>query len=422
MESEEIERALLSSLKTSTQLNTLRQTYKITPRHFPYHPEEANFIWEFILEYGEAPEPDILTTRFPKFAQIPLDNFDYIAREFRNDHIRRSVYVAIDGHESSLSKDAESATQSLINQLQSLMRYDESSRLVLDSEAEDRFDNYKLRGEGFSKFRLSWGIDPLDREQVPFFKGQFIGLLADTKVGKSWIALKIGLQNYIKGRKVLIISPELTTLELECRTDTLLGFLHDLPISNHALMYGLSGIEENYKKLLSLLDREQLILYPSTPSERLTPSAIGSLIRADAPDLIVIDGIYMVDDDDTSNLAGYEHMKNKCRDLKTLATLTNTALVVTNQTNRSTDANTDIAPPALANLVSGGYDFNRFVDALVSIGGTPGSTDTRQIAVPLIRNGPAVTKAYEISFIPNTGDIGTTVGEDTPMEFNPMVV
>ena len=80
------------------------------------------------------------------------------------------------------------------------MRYDESSRLVLDSEAEDRFDNYKLRGEGFSKFRLSWGIDPLAREQVPFFKGQFIGLLADTKVGKSWIALKIGLQNYIKGR------------------------------------------------------------------------------------------------------------------------------------------------------------------------------------------------------------------------------
>ena len=31
-------------------------------------------IGEFILEYGEAPEPDILTTRFPKFAQIPLDS------------------------------------------------------------------------------------------------------------------------------------------------------------------------------------------------------------------------------------------------------------------------------------------------------------------------------------------------------------
>ena len=76
----------------------------------------------------------------------------------------------------------------------------------------------------------------------------------------------------------------------------------------------------------------------------------------------------------------------------------------------------------MARLVAGGCDFNRFVDVLLSLGGNPGIADTRQIAVPLVRNQRSFSKNYEITFDPDTGDIGRSVGEEPPMDFSRMAL
>ena len=420
MQPEEIERSLLSSIQSPDHLNRLRQYYKITPRHFPYHSDEAEFIWQYVLDYGEAPSSDILATRFPEFILAPLDNFEYIATEFRKDHTRRSIMLAFKTHQTAIDADPEGGVVSLINMLQGLTRIDDSHRQVLDSSTNERLEAYRMRTDGLGKNQLRWGIDPLDQFPVMLMQGQFVGLIADTKAGKSWMAMKIALQNYHEGKKVMIISPELTTVELECRADTILANLQGYPISHYALLHGVPGIEENYQQYLNNMDKERLILYTSVPTDDLTPSTIAGLIKRDEPDLAVIDGIYMVSDDNKDNKTSWDQMKSMCRALKSMATQTNTALIVTNQTGRNRDANTDKAAPAMADLVAGGYDFNRFVDTLVSLGGSPGSADTRQIAVPLIRNGRAVTQGYEITFSPDIGDLGRNVGEKSPMDLNLM--
>ena len=67
-------------------------------------------------------------------------------------------------------------------------------------------------------------------------------------------------------------------------------------------------------------------------------------------------------------------------------------------------------------MVAYGYDFNRYVDTLISIGGAPIDSNTRQIAVPLIRNGRAIQKAYDITFNPDTGDVGKSIGDVPAMD------
>ena len=57
------------------------------------------------------------------------------------------------------------------------------------------------------------------------------------------------------------------------------------------------------------------------------------------------------------------------------------------------------------------YDFNRYVDILVSIGGSANSPDIREVAIPLIRSGRSVPGSYPISFNTDSGDIGNSVGE-----------
>ena len=60
MEPEEIERILISSLKTPEHLNILRQKYRLSPRHFPYYTDEAQFIWDYIEKQGTAPDFNLI--------------------------------------------------------------------------------------------------------------------------------------------------------------------------------------------------------------------------------------------------------------------------------------------------------------------------------------------------------------------------
>ena len=194
MAPEEIERILISSLKTPQHLTTLQQKYRITPRHFPYFPEPATFIWDFIIQWGKAPDVALINATFPKFQYSPVDDFDAVAEQFRKDFVRRGIYLAMESHEKSIEADAESGVVGLINQLQSLQRHDETSQVIVDKDPLQRLEEYKLRADGVSQQRMWWGIEPFDNFPVMLFHGQFVGLIADTKVGKSWLGFRSGIQ------------------------------------------------------------------------------------------------------------------------------------------------------------------------------------------------------------------------------------
>lgn len=412
MAPEEIERILISSLKTPQHLNTLQQKYRITPRHFPYFPEPATFIWDFIIQWGKAPDVALINATFPKFQYSPVDDFDAVAEQFRKDFVRRGIYLAMDTHGPSIEADAEAGVIGLINQLQSLQRHDETSQVIVDKDPMQRLEEYKLRADGVSQQRMWWGIEPFDNFPVMLLHGQFVGLIADTKVGKSWLGLKIALANYLRGARVSIISPELNKTFMDARIDTILAYEMGYPISHEKLVYGVPGIEDNYSKYLASKDmtRGDLQYRLHTPSDRFTVSSVATVVKTDKPDLVLVDGIYLMQDEEHGSQS-WEQIRNLCRGLKTLATEANIALIVTNQTGRERGSNENSSSPASANNVAYGYDFNRFVDILVSIGGAASSPNTREVAIPLIRSGRAVPGSFPISFDTDTGDIGHTAGE-----------
>ena len=412
MAPEEIERILISSLKTPQHLTTLQQKYRITPRHFPYFPEPATFIWDFIIQWGKAPDVALINATFPKFQSSPVDDFDAVAEQFRKDFVRRGIYLAMESHEKSIEADAESGVVGLINQLQSLQRHDETSQVIVDKDPLQRLEEYKLRADGVSQQRRWWGIEPFDNFPVMLLHGQFVGLIADTKVGKSWLGLKIALANYLRGARVSIISPELNKTFMDARIDTILAYEMGYPISHEKLVYGVPGIEDNYSKYLASNDmtRGDLQYRLHTPSDRFTVSSVATVVKTDKPDLVLVDGIYLMQDEEHGSQS-WEQIRNLCRGLKTLATEANIALIVTNQTGRERGSNENSSSPASANNVAYGYDFNRFVDILVSIGGAASSPNTREVAIPLIRSGRAVPGSFPISFDTDTGDIGRTTGE-----------
>ena len=199
---------------------------------------------------------------------------------------------------------------------------------------------------------------------------------------------------------------------MDARIDTILAYEMGYPISHEKLVYGVPGIEDNYSKYLASKDmtRGDLQYRLHTPSDRFTVSSVATVVKTDKPDLVLVDGIYLMQDEEHGSQS-WEQIRNLCRGLKTLATEANIALIVTNQTGRERGSNENSSSPASANNVAYGYDFNRFVDILVSIGGAASSPNTREVAIPLIRSGRAVPGSFPISFDTDTGDIGRTTGE-----------
>jgi len=125
---------------------------------------------------------------------------------------------------------------------------------------------------------------------------------------------------------------------------------------------------------------------------------------------VLVDGIYLMQDEEHGSQS-WEQIRNKCRGLKTLATESNITLLVTNQSGRERGADENSSTPAAASNVAYGYDFNRFVDILVSIGGAANNPNVREVAIPLIRSGRQVPGSYPITFDTDSGDIGNSFSE-----------
>ena len=162
------------------------------------------------------------------------------------------------------------------------------------------------------------------------------------------------------------------------------------------------------------MKRKDLEYYLHTPSDRFTVSSVASVVKTKKPDLVLVDGIYLMQDEEHSNQS-WEQIRNICRGLKTLSTEANITLLVTNQSGRERGGNESSSTPASASNVAYGYDFNRFVDILVSIGGSKDSPNVREVAIPLIRSGRAVPGSYPITFDTDSGDIGNSVSEISTM-------
>lgn len=187
MEPEQTERLLLSSLELPEQLVTLRQVYNLTKNHFPFYPEQAEFIWDYITSYSKPPSAALLEAKFPDFDLAPRQDFDYVAQAYSDVSLSRSANIIFYKAQELLEETPRSAYPFVLSSLQNLMQIEDSHHTVMDAKKpQDRLDSFRARRNGAAeKNRFFSGISELDEFPLTFRRGQMVGILADTKAGKS---------------------------------------------------------------------------------------------------------------------------------------------------------------------------------------------------------------------------------------------
>ena len=409
MQPSETERLLLSSIRKSDDIFLLRQKYGITSRHFPYYPDVANFIWNYVNEYGNPPDSSLLGVQFPEFDIGGTDNFDWIAQEFDKVNITRQAAIVFYKGQEAIEKDPYSSLPLIISQLERLTAVDVEHRNVLDAvAAKNRLERYQKIQSNPEEASFRLGIEPLDNIPLRVKPQQLIGLIANTGVGKSWLMTRVAAEFYQVGKRVVFVSPELSNDELELRGDVVLGRMMGYTFSHDALMFGRPIPITQYEEFLSRIGgRNRWINYDASTDDKLGVSFLSALVQKETPDILVIDGIQFMDDEER-NTTSWERMKSLCKGLKRLAMKERIIIFAVAQANRQS---ADHLGAAKMSEVAYGYDLARFVDILLSMGRVEGGGPIREITVEKVRSGKEIPQAFSITFDPDVGDIGRATAQ-----------
>ena len=412
MQPTEIERLLLLSIKTPDDIAILKTKYGITVNNFPFLSNEAKFVYKFIEDFERTPGKDELLLEFPNLPYTEgSDNLDYVASEFNREVIRREAVVAAHAYlkpEGMMEKDSRWAISRFIKQLETIrdkyVYVDSTHRKALDAEGGlFRLERYQeiLSGERVVD-TYGLGIEPID-DMVKCLPGNLIGIFADTGIGKSWLALKIASEFFVKNERVVVVSPELSIEELEYRSDVILGRRLGYNLSYTTLLLGRRDIQmaQDYEKFLVELGmRSNWINYDSSDDD-ITVESLEGIIVSEKPKLLIIDGIYLMSDDGYST---WERVKNICNGLKILATKYKVVIIMINQAQR--DA-ADTGRAARKGEAADGYYFTRASDILISLGQIRDTDIIRELKVLKLRSAQDISsQSFQITFDADKGNVG----------------
>ena len=189
-------------------------------------------------------------------------------------------------------------------------------------------------------------------------------------------------------------------------------------LSYQAIQKGVPTIADEYKSYLdSIADikDDRWVQYDSMDKIKPSPTEVDTVITQESPDVVIIDGVYQMRSDERLN-AAWEQIRSISISLKSLAVKHNVLIYCTNQINRigaERSVSNDGEPPAPTDTAYG-FDFARTCDFFIGVGARSLADPTRKINVPLARSGPSFDQSAEITFVPDTGDIGRAVNDDPP--------
>jgi replicative DNA helicase len=352
-------------------------------------------VWTFsrdhFSKYGECPSLEVVKENYPTYQILSVpDTIEYLIDAVvdarRKIATNKMLSEAIDNIEKK--QDHESA---LIALQRGLVQLEEdglnaTSDIDLTQEPLSRWDDYlELKSLPNGLRGLPTGFPTIDSATSGLQDGQLVVIIAPPKTGKSTLALQIALNIHREQKKVpMFQSFEMTNNEQLNRYDAMRSL-----ISHHRLTTGTLTAEEEarYQRILKNLDKVDHKFWLVDSAAGQTVSSIASKIQTLQPDIVFIDGVYLMIDEQSGEANTPQALTNITRSLKRLAQKSRLPIVI------STQVLTWKMKAGKVTADSIGYSSSFFQDADVILGlqrEDEEIDDTRLLRVVASRNsGPA---------------------------------
>lgn len=285
-------------------------------------------------KYREVPTATSMKFENP---QIPLlrveDSLDYLLDKFLEFRKAVKIEDAVqDAIEAVQNRDFDAALQIMEERVGDI--YKESSTGITDlhlhKDPSSRYDAYLLMENTHNGLLgLGTGFEKIDEATAGLQAGQLITVIAPPKTGKSMILLQTAINIHKSQHDVMFQSFEMSNAEQQTRHDAMrAGVSH-----NRMRRRTLTQSEKNdYETAMREMEQLPNAFTMTDAIQGMTVTAMAAKIDQIKPEVVFIDGVYLMQDEQTGESNTPQALTNITRSLKRLAQKTNIPIVISTQT------------------------------------------------------------------------------------------
>lgn len=348
-----------------------------------------SWILEFNREHGAVPTERVFTAQYGdmQLEDASQETFSRLLEEIFGAYRERTIMDALSEAIPAINdSDIDRAMSLLSSGLQKASV--EAARLRdidIIQNWENRIARYEeMRQQPNALRGIPTGFHGLDRITHGLRPQQFIVFAGEPKRGKSLFALILANSAHAHGKKPLFVSFEMSIEEQEARYDSLISRVPYTRILSGDLN------KDDMKKItkaLSLRKNMHPFVFSEDTSSLTTVSALAGKVQEYSPDVLFVDGVYLMDDEEGEPKGSSQALTNITRSLKRLAQRFDIPVVGTTQVlswklqNRKTRAVT-------ADAIGYTSSFAQDADLILGVERNPDMDDQAIIRVVTARSSP----------------------------------
>jgi len=291
------------------------------------------FLQKHFTDYQECPSLDLVIENFPTYSLLKVeDNIEYFLDRLVASRRKLSIIHTIGEALTSIEKEADHES-ALLAMERGIIRLEEagltkSNDLEITKAAKHAKTEYEFRKNNPGLLGIPTGFPTMDESTSGLQPGQLIVIVAPPKTGKSTLALQIAINCQLEGKVPMFMSFEMSNNEQKNRY-----YAMRARIAYRRLMTGTLTTEEEsrfYTKVDAIQDMEDKFHFVDS-SNGQTVSSVASKVQSKNPDIIFIDGTYLMIDEVTGESNTPQSITNITRSLKRLAQKINKPIVISTQ-------------------------------------------------------------------------------------------
>jgi replicative DNA helicase len=297
--------------------------------------DDLRRVWKFVREhyttYREVPTVVAVKDNFPNFQILKVeDTMDYLIDkmvEFRRNSITRQGVTEVvqkmtmNDHDAALMEMGKVIT--LVND-QGVIG---TTHIDLTRDPDKRWEEYE-NVQNSVLLGVPTGFEKIDEATAGLQGGQLITVIAPPKTGKSQIALQMAVNVHKSGMTPMFQSFEMNNHEQQQRHDAMRSHIDHGRLRRGKL---LPEEENRYIDMLNKMETEHPFHLVDAVNG-ITVSALAAKIEQLKPDIVFVDGVYLMLDDMTGEMNTPQAITNITRALKRLAQKVDKPIVITTQT------------------------------------------------------------------------------------------
>lgn len=292
------------------------------------------FLMNYYTKYGEIPPIEVMDHEFAEYKLAHTkEPVNYCIDKIIEQYVRNKGSDIILKHTNKIVADPMSGLEDLKNSFNSL---NVEANPTMDSNFMQSIDERKKHYErlksmeGIDGYPTPWEV--LNEVSQGWHPEDFIVIVARTSVGKSWQLVILMEHLWKENLSVLFVTNEMSTSQIERRLDAVhfklpyQEFRAGLLPDHHEKRY-FEGLEK-----LKQENRKDVITIGNIGGV----NAIESKIDQYQPDIVFVDGMYLLHDDRMGRTK-WERTSNISWDLKRMAKKKKLPVIATTQFNRSAE-------------------------------------------------------------------------------------